>query len=234
MTVIYLIRHGQASFGQANYDQLSKLGEQQAIHLGNSLAKRIEKFDSVCIGTMLRHEQTAERVLAGFDCDLESMNVQYFEGWNEYDHQELLAVLRPEFREPESMMSFIRQQENPKKVMEDSFNAAIRRWMSADYDAEYSETWAQFQARVHDALKQTIVYAKGGQSTLVFTSGGPISLIAQHFLGVPPEQLMKLNWTLLNCGVSKLVVTPSRTILASLNEHTHFESSENKHFLTYT
>ena len=34
MTTIYLIRHGQASFGQQNYDQLSNKGERQAQLLG--------------------------------------------------------------------------------------------------------------------------------------------------------------------------------------------------------
>ena len=39
MTTIYLIRHGQASFGAANYDQLSNKGEQQATLLGSILPK---------------------------------------------------------------------------------------------------------------------------------------------------------------------------------------------------
>ena len=34
MTTIYLIRHGQASFGAESYDKLSATGEQQATVLG--------------------------------------------------------------------------------------------------------------------------------------------------------------------------------------------------------
>ncbi len=34
MTTIYLIRHGQASFGKSNYDELSENGEAQATLLG--------------------------------------------------------------------------------------------------------------------------------------------------------------------------------------------------------
>ena len=34
MTTIYLVRHGQASFGKSNYDELSENGEAQAKLLG--------------------------------------------------------------------------------------------------------------------------------------------------------------------------------------------------------
>ena len=37
MAAIYLVRHGQASFGAADYDQLSARGEQQAQLLGQWL-----------------------------------------------------------------------------------------------------------------------------------------------------------------------------------------------------
>lgn len=37
MTTIYLVRHGQASFGTASYDQLSAKGEQQAQVVGDFL-----------------------------------------------------------------------------------------------------------------------------------------------------------------------------------------------------
>ncbi|MDX6238407.1 MAG: hypothetical protein QOG10_3222, partial [Kribbellaceae bacterium] len=40
MSVIYLIRHAQASFGRSDYDRLSPQGEQQAVRLGEALAVR--------------------------------------------------------------------------------------------------------------------------------------------------------------------------------------------------
>jgi len=39
MNEIYFIRHGQASFGEENYDRLSDLGVKQAKHLARHLAK---------------------------------------------------------------------------------------------------------------------------------------------------------------------------------------------------
>lgn len=233
MTSIYLIRHGQASFGQENYDKLSERGEQQATRLGQELSQRVPKFDAVGLGTMLRHRQTANRCLSEFGIELEECEPSFDEGWNEYDHQNILAQLRPEFVSTEGMTNYLSEQSNPKQAFEDDFNAAINRWISGKHDSDYSESWVEYSARVHRALKYTIKNNAAAKNIAVFTSGGPISLLSQYLLGVAPEKIMRMNWTLLNCGVTKLVATGSRLFLASLNEHSHFEGADHRHFLTY-
>ena len=40
MRLIYLVRHGQASFGKRDYDALSELGHEQSRLLGRALAVR--------------------------------------------------------------------------------------------------------------------------------------------------------------------------------------------------
>jgi broad specificity phosphatase PhoE len=234
MTTLYLIRHGQASFGQENYDQLSDLGQQQATHLGQVLAKRLAKFDAVCLGTMVRHQQTASNCLLGFEQVFEQSEAIFDNGWNEYDHQDILRQYRPEFITSKSMMDYIGQQTDPKKAFEADFNGAIDRWILGQNDQDYVESWSSFTSRVHDALKNTLAANADKKSIAVFTSGGPISLVTQYLLGVPQEKIMRMNWTLLNCGVTKVVSTGSRLFLASLNEHTHFEGADCKHFITYT
>jgi hypothetical protein len=57
-------------------------------------------------------------------------------------------------------------------------------------------------------------------------------LLSQHILGVPAKKLMQLNWTLLNCGVTKLITTRSGVILSSLNEHSAFEG-EHQRLISY-
>src|SRR6266700_838738 len=61
---IYLIRHGQASFGTHEYDRLSELGMRQSRLLGDALAQRKWRVDHVVTGNMKRHSQTAEACLA--------------------------------------------------------------------------------------------------------------------------------------------------------------------------
>ncbi|HEY0660456.1 MAG TPA: phosphoglycerate mutase family protein, partial [Lysobacter sp.] len=59
MSAIYLIRHGQASFGDGDYDRLSPLGLEQSRVLGETLRVRAPQVDLVVCGGMLRHRQTA-------------------------------------------------------------------------------------------------------------------------------------------------------------------------------
>ena len=59
MAELFMVRHGQASFGTGNYDQLSALGERQGVWLGEYFAERGIAFDRVVTGSMQRHRQTA-------------------------------------------------------------------------------------------------------------------------------------------------------------------------------
>ena len=64
MSVLTLIRHGQASFFADNYDQLSELGERQARALGEYWARRELKFDEVYTGPRVRQSHSAELAVA--------------------------------------------------------------------------------------------------------------------------------------------------------------------------
>ena len=62
MSILYLVRHGQASFASENYDQLSPLGERQARQLGEHWVALGLRFDRVYIGPKQRHLQTQAAV----------------------------------------------------------------------------------------------------------------------------------------------------------------------------
>jgi len=155
-------------------------------------------------------------------------------GKNEYDHQDILAKYRPEFATHQSMRAYLKKQDKPEKVFAREFNAAMERWIHCDSNSEYNESWVSFTARVHGALEHVLADTSSAKNIAVFTSGGPISLIAQSLLGVDQERIMKMNWTLLNCGITKVVSTGSKTFVASLNDHSHFEGDAFKNFFTYT
>ena len=55
---LYLVRHAQASFGAADYDNLNELGHRQSVRLGEYFAKNGVQFDAVLTGTLKRHAQT--------------------------------------------------------------------------------------------------------------------------------------------------------------------------------
>lgn len=265
MASIYLIRHGQASFGHDDYDQLSDLGMAQAKLLGTSLAQKMAQPTKVITGTMLRHQQTAQQALLAFQTGNEPLaNRKHLAGsehvtasehvttsehllaqnhsafsveqdacWNEYAHQEILGAYDERFATPAGIRAFLKSSEHPEKQFLSLFNQAVARWMSGEFDADYSETWAGFKGRLQQGLSALLSSLESKDEVLVFTSGGPISYLAQSYLGVPETQLMQMNWTLINCGVTKLIQSRQGVLVASLNEHSVFEKPHNRHLISY-
>jgi broad specificity phosphatase PhoE len=65
MGTLYLVRHGQASFGADNYDQLSELGLKQSERLGAYFAAKGLQFDAAFTGTLQRQIQTLAGICKG-------------------------------------------------------------------------------------------------------------------------------------------------------------------------
>jgi len=55
---------------------------------------------------------------------------------------------------------------------------------------------------------------------------------SQELLHIPDEHAFALNWTLVNSGLSKLVLGRQGMHLLSINEHSHLEG-EHAHLLSY-
>ncbi|CAN5682201.1 hypothetical protein BH10ACT10_BH10ACT10_28160 [soil metagenome] len=83
MSLLLLVRHGQASWGTDDYDRLSARGEEQSRLLGAALAARGVHPDLVLRGSMLRHRQTADAAVAGARWEAD---VEEDAGWDEFDH----------------------------------------------------------------------------------------------------------------------------------------------------
>jgi len=96
MSIIYLIRHAQASFGKADYDFLSETGMRQSQILAAHFQATGLKFDAIYSGGQLRHEQTLGEYL---DVLAASKNkiplVHQTDAFNEYDSEIFLKTLIP-------------------------------------------------------------------------------------------------------------------------------------------
>ncbi|MBM3814434.1 MAG: hypothetical protein FJW20_22650 [Acidimicrobiia bacterium] len=68
MSILYVIRHGQASFLSENYDRLSELGERQSRLLGEHWLSRGRRFDQVYYGPCERQIRTGGEVAGAGDC----------------------------------------------------------------------------------------------------------------------------------------------------------------------
>jgi broad specificity phosphatase PhoE len=227
MAAIYLIRHGQASFGTSNYDQLSPRGQQQATALGNSLRERGIQFDAVFAGSMQRHAQTAQNCLNAMDCTLQPEIVP---GFNEYDHEEVFARHVPELQSKAELNQYLARFPNPHKTFQIEFEKAVRRWRSGEFDSDYSETWHHFRQRCLDAL--AVVRNCRAKSIAVFSSGGPIGTITGHVLGVQDDHSVELTWAIMNCSITSLLFNQEKISLRYFNDFAHFDNGE-KALLTH-
>ncbi|MGH8443845.1 MAG: histidine phosphatase family protein [Solimonas sp.] len=220
MSAIYLIRHGQASFGAGDYDKLSPLGVEQAGVLGRALLSRGVKPDVVVSGGMRRHRETAEGCLTAM-----GLATQWREdlAWNEFDHEMMVEAYRPRFRNKVLMMAELAATLNPRRAFQDVFAEAMNRWISGEHDADYTETWTGFCGRVEQAVQRLRETMGPSRTALVFTSGGPISTVVRQLLELSDGRAARLNWTLANAAVTKLIYSERGIYLSSLNEHAHFE-----------
>lgn len=224
MARVLLIRHGQASFGAANYDCLSAKGRQQSHWLGQHLKEEFahELPASIWQGQMQRHQQTAQHILQGSGLTL---TVQTDAGWDEFDHQAVLRAHEPRYADPAEVARDIATHPQPHEAFGLIFRAALQRWIEGR--ADYAESWPAFQQRAQAALSRVLAAGEPDQTHWVVTSGGVISVIAQSILDGSNTGAMRINWTLANTGYS--VVQQRHTgerFLVSLNEHGHLRGAQ--------
>lgn len=233
MGQIYLVRHGQASFGTSNYDRLSDLGKEQGRLLGKWFAESGQRIDKVVTGDMQRHRETAEACLSMLPAAPPRDAWLCDPGFNEYDHDDVLRRHRPDFVDPVAVKQFLSEQDDAKKVFQRLFEDSMSRWMSGRHDAEYREPWPVFRERCIAALHRLLESAGASQNIVVFTSGGTIATLCQHLLSLQDRQMAELNWTLVNAAVTKLLYRPGRVTLSYMNSYAHLEMLGEKHTITY-
>ncbi|HGH1346095.1 MULTISPECIES: histidine phosphatase family protein [Acinetobacter calcoaceticus/baumannii complex] len=219
MALITFVRHGQASWGTDNYDQLSIKGAEQARVLGKVFDDQAKSFDNAWRGEMIRHQETAQHCLAEMHS---SLIVLPHKGLNEFDHEQVLLNLdKKKYPTKAEILEVIKSSSHPTKTMGVMFGEAVSRWQSGQYDADYSETWKEFQHRCVSAFTD-IVNSSKGKNVVVFSSGGVISVIIQSLLGLTDRATFELNWSMVNCGITQILSDSKRHSILSLNEHQHF------------
>lgn len=204
MGSIHLIRHGQASWGSDDYDNLSATGVEQSTALGTSWEASGWSPATAVAGSMKRHAQTA---IATIDANGHGDGYDVDEGWDEFNH---LAVARA--HDPAALSA------DPREFQE-LLNLAIDDWIAGNSD--HDETFAAFVDRVMAAFGRAVEQAGSGRTVAVFTSGGPIALVVSHLLAGESSLFQRINDVVLNAGVTTVIVGRSGPRLLAFNESTH-------------
>lgn len=222
MGTLYLVRHGQASFGADDYDKLSDLGRRQSVRLGEYFAERGIHFDGLIAGTLRRHKQTLEGILQGMNRAGEHLA---WEGLNEYDSEALIATVHPEKLEKPTSPELYRHH---FRLLRD----AMARWMAGSTSPKGMPSYPEFVQGVASALDH-VKANHYGQNVLVVTSGGPISTAVGYVLGTPPETTIELNLRIRNTAVTEFAFTPKRHMLLTFNGIPHLDAPAYKDWVTY-
>lgn len=210
MSLLLLVRHGQASWGSDDYDRLSSRGEEQSRLLGAALAGRGVHPDLVLRGSMVRHRQTAEAAVSGAGWQT---TVEEDDGWDEFDHLGTLDGSAP----------FEHVDGEPDEDRVRRFNGSIARWASGEHDGEYVESFPAFRARVRTAFDVALHRLGPRETAVVFTSGGPVSWVAATLTDGGLPAWSRLSRVVVNASVTKVLTGRGGTNLITFNDHGHLE-----------
>ena len=125
MGTLYLVRHGQASFGAADYDQLSDLGQRQCERLGAWFKANGIAFDAVLSGTLKRHAQSLAAIEAGLGARHDALVLP---GLNEYEPEAIVRAVHPLPVEPATPATTQDQMRLHFRLLRDGLAA----WMAGD------------------------------------------------------------------------------------------------------
>lgn len=221
MGQLYLVRHGQASLGAADYDQLSSLGAQQAQRLGEHWRGLGLRFDAVITGTLKRHIQTLQGIEQGLGIELPALR---WPGLNEYDSEAVIETVHPgsliKPTTPEGYRAHFRM-----------LRDGLSQWMDGHTQPRGMPTYPEFLHGVTSALAHVRSAWEG--NVLLVSSGGPISTAVGHVLGLPAQATIELNLRIRNCSVSEFTFNPKRHTLVSYNSVAHLETPEHQGWITF-
>ncbi|WP_077032857.1 histidine phosphatase family protein [Pelomonas sp. KK5] len=224
MGTLYLVRHGQASFGAADYDQLSPLGFQQCRLLGEYWRARGMQFDAVLTGSLKRHAQSFAGIVEGLGHAPEPL---VWPGLNEYDSHAVIGALHPE---PLHKPANAEEYRHHFRLLREGLAA----WMQGRTQPVGMPSYAEFSAGVASALAHVLKTAAQGSRVLIVSSGGPISTAVGQILQTPAETTIELNLRIRNSSVTEFAFTPKRHMLVTYNGLPHLDFAEGAALVTYS
>ncbi len=223
MSIIYLVRHAQASFGTENYDRLSDLGRQQSRWLGEHFAGRGLRFSRVLAGTLTRQRDTAREILAAMGAPAPDA-VERHAGLDEYPAEALYRAYAG--RDP------LAHQRADFKDYWRTFRAAMQAWARDDL-ADVPETWEMFGARIREALAAATAGTQRDEAVLVVSSGGAIGRAVADITESPARVAIELNLQFRNTGYCELLASGDTRRLLSFNNLPHLDAPERRAAVTF-
>ena len=197
MSTIYLIRHGQASFGAADYDRLSPLGRRQADVTGQYFKACAISWDAVYCGDLKRQVDTA--LIASSHQQVE-LNPIVDTRFNEIRNDEQVERLVPELlKTNQALAALVDRGLKSSKDYQKVIDAVFNYWVSDAYEDRSIQSWQDYSSGVRSAVKE------------VMTSQGSAKPLPYLPPEAPSPRLLPRPW---DCQASRRMRFMSRSSTA--------------------
>ena len=232
MSIVYLIRHGQAGT-RDSYDSLSDLGRTQGRLLGEYFLAQKLAFDTVIAGSLDRQRQTAEAVSQAYGAAKVSFPaITEDANWDEFDLTRVYREIAPQLCAEDA--EFARDYQAMKEQIRASAGSAaaaihrqwhpcdakvVQAWMSGRY-AENGETWQQFHDRIAERVAK-IKEIPHDQHIAIFTSATPIGIWGGLALDIFDQRSIRLAGVVQNSSYSVFRLREANLRLFTFNATPH-------------
>jgi broad specificity phosphatase PhoE len=222
MGTLVLIRHGQASYGEADYDRLSSRGEEQARALGKFLAT--QRIDQVFVGPLRRQQGTIQLAREAAPTLPEPKTLVELA---EYPAFDLLQHFMPKLVTEAPKFAQLTQSPT-RELANEAFHTILGKWARDEWRVTNVEDVTAFSHRVRRGLDQIIRETASGARVAVVTSAGPIGVAVGLTFGATPHHMVRTSTVIRNASISELKFRsrefdwhPERVSLLTFNSTHH-------------
>lgn len=238
MSLLTVVRHGQASFHKENYDALSPLGEIQARKLGEYWLRRGQRFDLVFYGPRERHIRTGEIIAQMYkEAGGQWPQPVTLEHFDEFPAEEVARAFLPILTKKHSHLAEWMQEflgagdpEVKRRALDRALHDVARRWITGEVSAPEIPSWHEFLEGVAEGLRIVRERSPKSSQVVVFTSSGPTAATARVALELTPLKTLDVTWMPRNASYSEFLFSGERFTMATFNCVPHLDAPE---LLTY-
>ncbi len=236
MSHIILVRHGQASFLEKDYDKLCANGETQAQLLGEYWARRGVALSAAYSGPRVRQLETSRIVADAYRRDgIDFPETVVMSEFDEYQAEAVLRECLPQLQgnaeirelrrayEKSSEAAASAHSDDRRKTFQRLFEAVISKWVAGEVTADGIESWHEFCLRVERGLAQVVRGTPPAAIAVVFTSAGPIGAAMRRALHLSAEDALQLTWMSRNASFTSFLASGERFTLSTFNAHPHLD-----------
>jgi broad specificity phosphatase PhoE len=230
-----MVRHGQASFGEENYDVLSKKGRFQCRILADYFIQTGVAFHKAYTGDLSRQQDTAGEIMESYrGLGLAVPGYKKLSQFNEFSSRDVIAAHIEELeKEDPSLKKHIKALNSDMNSFRLVLEKIALKWISTGKDGDGIYSWSGFRDSVRAGLIHVIEEAEEDENILICTSGGPISVAVQMALDLSDEKTFSVVWHIVNTSVTVFDCKNKKLELKSFNQYAHLELTNQTGMITY-